>query len=185
MVAALLAALVLAAPAAAAAPTPTRTCAQRAENGQPGTFRPGTPGTIRFGPALIFNLESSDEITTAQLTRSRGRDPFFKMGMALKASRAVVLSIAPESRRYARVAYAGDGTDRKRLSEFPVATVIRACPKDEPAFSYQGTVGAATFFPGGFVTDGKGVPRCVGIEVRERGKRAVYRRTVPFGAIRC
>jgi hypothetical protein len=182
MVTALLAGLALAAPAAE---TPTRTCAQRAEDGKPGTFRPGTPGTTRFGPALIYNLDRGDELTTAQLTRSQGRDPFFKMPMALKASKVVVLSIAPASRRYARVAYAGDDADRRRLTDFPVATVIQACPKDQPAFSYAGTVGAATFFPGGFVTDGKGVPRCVGIELRERGKRAVSRRTVPFGAIRC
>ena len=96
-----------------------------------------------------------------------------------------MLSIAPASRRYARVGYGGDGADRTRLADYPVATRIQACPKDQPAISYQGIVGAATFFPGGFITDGKRVPRCVGIEVRERGKRAVYRRTVPFGAIRC
>jgi hypothetical protein len=177
----LLAGLALASPAAA---TPVRTCPQRAELGHPVEFA-GAAGAVRLGSGILFNVGSAPRITTAQLKRVDGRDPFFKMGMAVKADTAVVLTIAPESRRYARVAYARLSPDPIRMADWPVSTVIQACPRDQPAFSYAGVVGEATLFPGGFVTDGKGVPRCVGIELRERGKQRTYARTVPFGAIRC
>jgi hypothetical protein len=180
----LAAGLALAAPAAAAE-TPTRTCAQRAEIGHPTSFGRETADDVRLGP-MILGLQRLEQLTPAQLRRANGRLPFHKVGALVKASRVVTLSIAPASRRFARVAY--DQSNRSAsgsLGRHPVAVVIRSCPKDEPAFSYDGGVGGATLFPGGFITDGTGQPRCVTLELRVKGKRAAYRRTVPFGAIRC
>jgi hypothetical protein len=180
---ALLAALALATPAAA---TPTRTCAARAEAGHPQPFRSTGPSDVRLGPAIFVSLERMKLLTPAELSRSRGRLPFHKAGVLVKASRVVRLSIAPASRRFARLGYDnGNRYGTGSLDRHPSSVVIRACPKTEPAFSFDGAVGPATGFPGGFITDGTGIPRCVTIELRQVGKRRTYTRTVPFGSIRC
>lgn len=184
MLAGLAVMLALATPAAAA--TPTRTCAQRAEIGHPTAFRTGSARDVRLGPVIFGTLDGMKRLTSAELRKVQGRLPFHKSGALVKASSVVTLSIAPESRRFARVAYdTGNRSASASLDQHPVSVIIRACPKDEPAFSYAGPVGPATAFPGGFITDGKGKPRCVTIELRERGKTTVYRRTVAFGAVRC
>jgi len=64
------------------------------------------------------------------------------------------------------------------LDRHPSSVVIRACPKDEPAFSYIGTVGPVTAFAGGWSLT---QPACVRVSVRVRGHRFVYARTVSFG----
>jgi hypothetical protein len=183
VLAGLLAGLALAAPAAA---PPERTCAERGEAGRPQPFRVTGPGDLRLGPAIFVGVDRMKELKPAELRRTRGRLPFHKAGVLVKASRVVTLSIAPASRGFARLGYdAGNRNSTASLDRHPVSVVIRACPKDQPAFSYNGVVGPATGFPGGFITDGTGIPRCVTIELRVRGKQRTYTRAVPFGAIRC
>ena len=186
MLAVLAAPLLVLALAAPAAATPTRTCAERGEAGAQQPFRASGPGGLRLGPAIFVNLDRVKGLTPAELRRSQGRLPFHKVGLLVKAGRVIRLSIASESRAFARLGY--DGGNRSAtgaLDRHPASVVIRACPRDEPAFSYDGVVGPATAFPGGFITDGSGIARCVTIELHEVGSRRTYTRAVPFGAIRC
>jgi hypothetical protein len=153
---------------------------------RPSAFRPFSADDIRLGPAIFVSLRRVGRLTPAELGRTGGRLPFHKVGALVKASRVVTLSIAPASTQFARVAYDnGNRGASSSLENHPTSVVIRSCPKNQSAFSYDGPVGGATGFPGGFITDGTGRPRCVTIELRVRGKTKVYRRTVAFGAIRC
>jgi hypothetical protein len=102
----------------------------------------------------------------------RGDGYAMKIPLFVRAGRVVTVSIAPADRSIAGLTFASS-LDR------PVPAVrFVACEKDHPAWSYEGGVGPITFFPGGFrVTE----PACVILSVRVRGRRAPYKRTVPFG----
>ena len=174
------------APSAGADRLPVRSCKERAEGGKPLPFRAG-PDDVRIGPMIFVALERAARMRPEELRPfPNGRLPGVKAGARVKAGRVVTLSIAPADRSYARVNY--DMASRsagKRLDESPAAVKIRACPRDQPAFSYDGPLGPTTGFSGGFVLAGDGVGRCVTVEVRVKGSSRVHRRAVSFGAGPC
>src|SRR5215213_10213507 len=141
------------APAHAAA-VAKRSCASRAE-----------------GPGPVTRLASPRAF-------ARFRDPsgryLVKSPLMVRAGRVVTVSISRRDRPVAGLTFVHDAP---RGTGVPAVRFV-ACDKDEPAFSYNGTVGPVTAFAGGWSL---AQPACVRVSARVRGHRFVYARTVSFG----
>jgi hypothetical protein len=143
-------------------------------------------GDIRIGPVIFSALGRAATLRGDQLRPINGRVPVVKSGVRVRAGRVVTVGVAPADRAYARPDYVlGSSGLWKDLAQVPTAVKIRACRRDQPAFSYDGPVGESTGFSGGFVLAGDGVGRCVTVEVRVKGSSRIYRRAVSFGAGAC
>jgi hypothetical protein len=168
------AALAIAAALAAATPPaqiPTRTCDQRAEaGGAPIRWRHYS-GSVELGPLSFADLK---RIAKPKVFEGfRYRDGYrVKAGVLLKAGRVATLSTRTSG---AQLSYS-------QRESYGSAVRMSACDRDEPAFSYDGPVGAATLFTGGFRLK---QAACVELTVRVHGAKRVYRKTVSFGAGRC
>ncbi len=173
-------------PSVAAERLPVRLCKERAEGGEPLPFR-ARADDIRIGPVIFSALERAASLRPEELRPfPNGRLPGVKSGVLVKAGRVVTLSIALADRAYARLNYdMANRSGGKVLDESPPAVKIRACPRDEPAFSYDGPLGPTTGFSGGFALAGDAVGRCVAVEVRVKGSSRIFRRAVSFGAGPC
>ncbi len=102
-----------------------------------------------------------------------------KAGAIVRADTRATTVIGRRARRWVSLSYA-----TRRLTDVAdgdPAVRFDACPRDEPAFSYDGPVGPATGFAGGFILSR---PGCVPLEVRVGGRRRA-RANVPFGVGRC
>jgi hypothetical protein len=158
-------------------PTPVRGCATRAEGGAPPAVS-SRPGDVVLGPLALSGLKRVASARGFEHYRS-GRVYLLKAGAVVRAGVRATLAVRPSARRRAQLTFA---TRRLRsVADGDPAVTFHACSVDEPAFSYEGTVGIATGFAGGFVLSR---PGCVALEVRVAGRPAV-RRNVPFGVGHC
>ena len=166
---------------ATAGEPPVRSCSERAEIGRP-VSGPGRDD-VRVGPVFFAAAKQHADRPAAAFRPPRGESHMhLKVALIARASARVTLVIPREHRSVAGLAYAGGEPPRApfTVANGGAATRIRACRRDQRAFSYSGTVGRWTAFPGGFLLTG---PGCVPVEVRERGR--VYRKTLSFGAGDC
>jgi hypothetical protein len=166
---------------AAAADPPVRACSERAEIGRPV----GGPGRddVRVGPLFFAAAKLHADRPPAAFHPPRGEThAHVKVALIARASTRVTLVIPSAHRPVAGLAYRGGEPPRPpfTVANGGAAVRIRACRRDQRAFSYKGTVGRWTAFPGGFLLTG---PACVPVEVRDRGR--VYRKTLSFGAGDC
>ena len=165
----LLAALALAAPVDARAPSPVRTCAERIEAGDaPIPFPRPRSGSVFAGP-LAF---SGHFPRTPAALGPRGEDGRYwvKVGALVRAGRPVVLSVPARHRGTLVLHYARDGDGG------PVVR-IEPCPRATSAFSYDGVVGPVTAFSGGF---GVTRPGCYPLDIAVDGGRT-YRLRLSLG----
>jgi hypothetical protein len=159
-----------AAPADAA--VPLRDCGSRAE-GQGPIRRLARPGDLQLGPVAFAGLRRvADESDFEAFADKRRGRYVLKAPLFVRAGRFVSVSITPIQGGRAGLTFA----PRASLRGVPRVR-FAACERDEPAFSYDGTVGPVTAFAGGFSVS---QPTCVAIRVRVRGDRT-YSAAVPFG----
>jgi hypothetical protein len=165
-----------------AANPPVRSCSERAEIGRP-VSGPGR-GDVRVGPVFFAGAKQHADRPAAAFRPRRGETHMFmKVGLTARASTRVTLVIPSEHRSVAGLVYQGGEPPPRppfTVANGGAAVRIRACRRDQRAFSYDGRVGRWTAFPGGFLLTGA---VCVPVEVRE-GKR-VHRTTLSFGAGDC
>jgi hypothetical protein len=149
-----------------------RDCSTRAEGGEQPT-ETSRDGDVVLGPLAFTGL--THVASAGGIARSRSRRGYVvKAGALARADARVTLAIGASARDWAWLVYAPGSAETH-------AVRFRACPFEEPAFSYDGPVGIVTGFPGGFrVTR----PGCVPLELRRPG-RATLRKRVPFGVARC
>ena len=111
-----------------------------------------------------------------ELERWRIRDGYrVKSGVRVRAGAVVTVAVAEKDAPFVSLEYAAGFRPSK-------AVQFRACRPGTRAFAYDGPVGVATGFNGGFIADR---PRCVALDVWIRGRRAPLRAVVSFGAGRC
>jgi hypothetical protein len=153
---------------------PLRDCGSRVEGGAPVAELPRPAGEVAVGPLTFAGL--ARVAGRAGLEHNRGRRGYeLKAGVGVPAGVRATLSIARRARGWAALTYA------PRRPNGSASVRLHACPAAEPAFSYDGPVGAITGFSGGFRL---ARPGCLPLEVRVPG-RALIRATVPFGTGRC
>jgi hypothetical protein len=167
--------LIGSAPAAAA---PVRGCKTRGEGQRPLT-RLVSPGDLQIGPVAFFGLARlADAKEFAHFgPATRGRH-LIKVPLKVRAGRVVTVSVDAVDRGIAALTFDPSAELRTGVP----AVRFAACEKRERAWSYDGTVGPVTAFPGGFSLAG---PACVHLTVRVRGRAQPYRRVVPFGTGDC
>jgi hypothetical protein len=147
-------------------------CADRAEP----TRRPGGRGNLTVGPVTFLGLRRAARASRRDFTRERGDYLGWKSGIVLRADTEVTVAAAKPDRRVLKLDYAGTGG-------MPVkAATFTACPRDEPAFSHDGTVGGHTGFAGAFLAARR---RCIRLRISIAGRPKPAFRTVSFGAGRC
>ena len=166
------AALAIALASDAGAAQPTRDCSTRGEGPAPLT-QLARPGDLQLGPVAFMGLGKLGDPGEFGRVASRMRGRYvLKVPLAVRAGRVVNVSVKPIGRIGVGLAFV------RRASHRGVPRVrFVACDRDEPAWSYNGTVGPVTGFPGGFSLSARG---CVAIRVAVRGGRA-YSAVVPFG----
>lgn len=129
-----------------------------------------------MGPIVLTGLAAVATEEGLSLFRSyRGRGGYStKVMVGVRADARATLVIRRPARRWVTLNYT-------RGTVGMPAVTFEACSADQPAFSYDGGVGPATGFAGGFRLSR---PGCVPLEVRVAGEPPV-RATVPFGVGRC
>jgi hypothetical protein len=159
------------APAGAA---PVRDCQSRGE-GQRPIRRLVSPGDLQVGPVAFTGLARVAEPRGLDRlgTRDDGRI-LLKTPLKVRAGRVVTVSVKPLGSAGVGLTFVRDAP----LDTGVPAVKFFACDKDQRAFSYDGTVGPVTSFPGGFTLS---EPQCAVLRVRLRGHRFVYSRLVSFG----
>ena len=158
---------------------PLRGCDTRAEGGSQEDGR-ARPDEVAVGPLRFAGLGRVASRGELNLDRTSGRYGV-KAGVLVPAGMRATLSIAARARDWAALDYAPHLPGVARDPDGDPVVRFQACAAHEPAFSFDGTVGPVTGFPGGFVLTR---PGCVPLEVRVAG-RPVARRVVSFGAGRC
>lgn len=127
----------LSAAAASAGGVPVRDCASRAEIGKPVAF--ARAGLVVVGPAGLTGLGSVGKRLTERDANGRYQ---VKSALLLRAGHKVELSVPVSLRGRISLTYAEGAA-------VPVVRFV-ACAASTKAFSYRGTVGGVTAFPGGF-----------------------------------
>lgn len=155
-----------------------RSCKHRVEGSGPRTSL-AQRGDVVIGPVGFAGLA---RLASPGALRARrvGSVYLAKAAASVRAGVVATVVVPPSQRGRLSLNYAS-GTTTKRVSDGWVAVALAACRRDHPAFSYQGSVGEATGFGGGFIV---AQPACLPIEVRVKGGGR-YRKVVSFGAGRC
>jgi hypothetical protein len=166
-----IAGLLFATPAYGAA-APKRECGSRAEGGTPIRHLPNGADDVRVGPVAFMGLRKVAEPgSLAPYRHAPSGRYLFKTPLFVREGRFVSVTVSGIEGGEAGLTFASRslrGVPRVRF---------QACDRDEPAFSYDGPVGAVTAFAGGFSVS---KPTCLIIRVRVRGDRA-YSTSVPIG----
>jgi hypothetical protein len=158
-------------------PPPLRGCADRAESGRPPDGAP-LPGQVAVGPLRFAGLARLAGRRALEVDRTGGVYRV-KAGVVLPAGVRATLSIGRRARGWASLDYAPRRPGERARTHGAVR--FSACADDQPAFSYDGSVGPFTGFSGGFVLQH---PGCMPLEARVPG-RPVVRATIRFGVRRC
>src|SRR3954451_25060256 len=151
----------------AAAPDAVRPCEARVEGGGGVTITPRRD--IRIGPVVFFGLRKPER---QRVVGTHGRDPGYKIPIAVRAGRPVLLRV--QSRELA-LNYATRNADRVEKGQSLV--LVKPCPPATRRFSGSGRVGRWTTFSGGLIVR---TPGCYPLEVARRGEPFV-RRNVALG----
>ena len=143
------------------------------QNASGGALTPETTPTpgVRLGPLVIWPSVRG----RSQQTNNPDWPYAVKAPVILPARVKIVLAIAPEA--VTRAAF-----QSHRRSYVP-AVRFEACPEQEPAFAYRGTVGKLTGFP--FAIGLTHKSDCVPMEVWIDGRAIPIRRVVPVGRRSC
>ena len=150
-----------------------RGCNTRVEGSEP-LRRLALPGDVVVGPVAFTALKRV--AARRELERWRTRDGYrVKSAVRVRAGAVVTLAVAENDAPFVSLEYAPGFRPSK-------AVQFRSCRPGTSAFAYDGPIGVATGFNGGFVVDG---PRCVALDVWVRGRPAPLRAVVSFGAGRC
>lgn len=158
-------------------PPPLRDCGSRGEGGAPLSAAP-RPGEVAVGPIRFPGLGRVAGRSGFAHVRDR-RGYAVKTGALVPAGVRATLSIGKSARGWATLDYAPHV--RGRPHRTVAAVRFAACDADKQAFSYDGTVGPVTGFPGAFRLKRAG---CVPLEVRVAGGPTTRAR-IPFGVGRC
>jgi hypothetical protein len=147
-------------------------CADRAEPAR----RPRGRGNVTVGPVTFVGLRRAARAPRRDFMRARGGYLGWKSGIVLRANAEVTVGAANPRLRLLRLSYPG-GRGK------PVQTAtFAACPRNEPTFDNDGTVGTHTGFAGAFLVAKR---RCVRLRISIAGRPKPVFRTISFGAGRC
>jgi hypothetical protein len=151
---------------------PVVDCAHRIEG-----FRPigsSLPLDLSIGPVSFTGLRFAAQAPRSAVTPARGqRFRLWKSVPVVDAGARVTVVVAPADRPHLRVAWnGGQGS----------AVTFAPCAPSVPARAYQGTVGARTAFPGGFLVDG---PGCRHLQIWVAGRSKPLTTAVSFAAGPC
>lgn len=156
---------------------PLRDCGSRAEGGrQPDPA--AREANVELGPISFWGLKRLAGARGLKHYRS-GAGYALKAAVELRAGTEATLVVGRSAREWVSLSFAARRVGR--VSDGDPAVRFRACPRDEPAFSNDGKVGATTGFAGGFILDRAG---CVPLEVHVAGQ-PTRRMLVPFGVGSC
>jgi hypothetical protein len=164
--------------ASSSPPALVRSCDTRVEGGAPPTRFAG-PTDVVAGPIAFTGLARVADPGAFRRSRMHGVY-VVKAAARVRAGQVVTLVVPPGYRTRASLSYS-----RSRLrsvSDGVSAVRFEACPSNEPAFSYRGTVGAWTGFNGGFLVSR---PLCLPVEVWVEGRQTPLRKLLSFGKGRC
>lgn len=151
---------------AAAATPPVVGCATRAE---PSVRRFTRQRDVIRGPfALVTVARGLPRLSRRSYRPRDGRLPSIKLPVGLRAGHKATLSVAPNQRAYAALAYREETRDARRIEQGHEAVAFKPCPADTPAFHGGGTVGTITGWAGALIITG---PRCIRLQLRVDGKR--------------
>jgi hypothetical protein len=156
--------------AAAAAPDGVRRCSERVEGGVGVTISPRRD--IRIGPVVFFGLRRPGR---QMVPGTHGRDPGYKIPIAVRAGRAVLLRIPPEARADVALNYAARNAGV--IADGQWLVLVKPCPPRTRRFTNGKPIGRWTAFSGGLIVR---TPGCYPIEVARRGK-PFTRRLVALG----
>jgi hypothetical protein len=149
------------------------------EGGAPPPTRFARPADVVVGPIAFVGL--ARVANPAAFRRLRAHGVYVvKAGARVRANRVVTLVVPTAYRTRASLSYAGNRL--RSVADGVPAVRFEACPSNEPAFSYDGTVGPWTGFNGGFLVSR---PLCLPVEVWVEGLRAPTRKLLSFGKGRC
>jgi hypothetical protein len=137
------------------------------------------PGDVVVGPIAFTGLARAADPAAFRRLRAHGVY-IVKAGARVRANRVVTLVVPSAYRARASLAYTGSRV--RRVAEGEPAVRFEACPSNEPAFSYRGTVGPWTGFNGGFLVSR---PICLPVQVWVEGRTAPTRKLLSFGKGRC
>lgn len=155
---------------AAGAPDGVRRCSARAEGGAGVTIAPRRD--IRIGPVVFFGLRHPKRQASPG---TPGRDPSYKIPIAVRAGEPVLLRIPPEARGDIGLNYARRNAER--LADSQTLVLVKPCPPLTRRFTDGRPVGRWTTFSGGLVVR---APGCYPLEVARRGK-PFTRRMIALG----
>src|SRR4051794_9141176 len=144
----------------AAAPDAVRPCETRAQGAGGVTV---SVRDIRIGPAVFLGLRHPER---QRIVGTHGRDSGYKIPVAVRAGRPVLLQIPPRASGRLGLNYGTKNVDRIENAQSVV--LLKPCPAG---------MGRWTWFPGGLIVP---KPGCYPIEVARRGKPFV-RRNVALG----
>jgi hypothetical protein len=151
----------------AAAPDGVRPCDARVEGGDGVTISPKRD--VRIGPVVFFGLRHPER---QRVLGTHGRDPGYKIPIAVRAGRPVLLRVQSHELAFN---YATRNVDR--VEEGQSLVLVKPCPPSTRKFTDGRPIGRWTAFSGGFIVR---TPGCYPIEVARRGKPFV-RRSVALG----
>jgi hypothetical protein len=151
----------------AAAPDGVRPCQARIEGA--GSVTIDARRDIHVGPVVFFGLRHPER---QRIAGTHGRDPGYKIPIAVRAGRPVLLRVQSHDLAFN---YATRNVDR--VEEGQSLVLVKPCPPRTRRFFGSGRVGRWTAFSGGFIVR---TPGCYPVEVARRGKPFV-RRMVALG----
>jgi hypothetical protein len=151
----------------AAAPDGVRPCSARAEGTGPVTI--SARRDIRIGPVAFFGLRHPER---QRVLGTRGRDPGYKIPIAVRAGRPVLLRSRSSDLTFN---YATRNVDQ--VEDGQSLVLVKPCPHGTRRFTDGQPIGRWTTFSGGFIVR---TPSCYPIEVARRGEPFV-RRDVALG----
>jgi hypothetical protein len=157
--------------AAGGAPDGVRPCSARVEGGS-GGVTVDARRDIRVGPVVFFGLRRPER---QRIMGTHGRDPGYKIPIAVRTGKPVFLRVPPEARGNLALNYAR--RNAAKIEDGQSLVLVKPCPSQTRRFFGSGRVGRWTAFSGGFIVR---TPGCYPIEVARAGK-AFTRRRVAFG----